>query len=785
MTTRDEPKLDWDVNANGRLVILRAQTPVLVVHANDWLLEAVEKVAVRPFIAWSNFRESGRRILRVSRAVSLRADELSLLDDHDRLLATVAISPDRPGGLKVRAWAASNTVNRIGFRWWGQLSERLMGFGEYTDGPVRRGRFSTWTEEGPVGLGPLSGLLRWTGRVPLPRGHHATYAPIPVWISTLIYAGWLDNTERIDWFIQGAQRSFKAWASQFTLHLVTGDTLVDVIHARSAALGTPPDVPPWALFPWIDAVRGESSVAAVSQRLREAGIPASAIWIEDWMGSREDRRRFVMRPLTHQLDRNLYPHFESMAEQLHRDGFKVLGYLCPEIAAGTTLWQEAQSGGHLVHSPEGQPVDIVILGNHHGEPDLTKPATRQWLQERVFADAAQLGFDGWMADFGEYLPPESLLDDGTNGWTSHNRYPVLWQRLHQEFWHSKRPDGDSIFFSRSAGLGSHAITPVLWGGDSDTDWDPADGLASVIPQALSAGLAGHALWATDIAGYMTFGLTRPTTRELYMRWTEVSALLPVMRTHHGTARPRNWHWHRDEKTIRHFAQMARLHAALFPLFYHLLQEARITGLPLLRPMHVHYPDLVPELNRQFLIGNTLLAAPALKRGHTQVHAVLPEGDWVDWWRLAERLGPARVRVPAPLGRPPLWMRTGTLVPLLEGLPDARGQSRGYVDTPLSEDGRGAVQASVTLVDLGLAHPIQLHLPGGLLTVSPEPAAPDSSGAKDACAPQYLEHAPVLAVPGRRTVVPARSSVMLSALRLAWDGAHPLTVTVRVPADLGQ
>ena len=60
---------------------------------------------------------------------------------------------------------------------------------------------------------------------------------------------------------------------------------------------------------------------------------------------------------------------------------------------------------------------------------------------------------------------------------------------------------------------------------------------TVISGALSSGLLGNAYHHSDIGGYTSlFGNVR--TAELIMRWAEMGAFTPVMRTHEGN-RPRD------------------------------------------------------------------------------------------------------------------------------------------------------------------------------------------------------------------------------------------------------
>ena len=46
--------------------------------------------------------------------------------------------------------------------------------------------------------------------------------------------------------------------------------------------------------------------------------------------------------------------------------------------------------------------------------DYTNPAAVKWYQEQL-QGAIDLGFHGWMYDYGEYTPPDSISSDGTVG----------------------------------------------------------------------------------------------------------------------------------------------------------------------------------------------------------------------------------------------------------------------------------------------------------------------------------------------------------------------------------
>lgn len=69
-------------------------------------------------------------------------------------------------------------------------------------------------------------------------------------------------------------------------------------------------------------------------------------------------------------------------------------------------------------------------------------------------------------------------------------------------------------------------------------WDSYDGLKTAIISMLSSSISGFALTHSDIGGYTTFDfyniLSYTRSKELLLRWIEMSAFTPVYRTHLGS-----------------------------------------------------------------------------------------------------------------------------------------------------------------------------------------------------------------------------------------------------------
>ena len=744
--------------------------PVLMMPLSHLAVAAPGRVTVRRRIAWDFIRERPSPRLgaippqRFNNSETLR---LPTDDPHTDILITSLFHT--PWHQELTISSTNPLIERIYLSFQTSARETWWGFGEHghTIRPVAR--FDTWVEEGPVGLGWLSRFLRFTNHVPFPKGPYPSYATMPIWISSAGYSAWADNRELMRWRIASTLRSVEAWSHKLTLHIITGDNPQTILERQFSILGKPTIPPPWAFGPWNDSVRGQPQAKSLVRLLRQRRIPSSALWIEDWMGSWENGKRFWMRPLSHQVDAVLYPDFPGLAMHLHETGFRLLGYFCPEITENSALYHEAAAQDLLVKDSDGYPIMVDILGILHAEVDLTHPKTERWIHERWFRPAEALGFDGWMADFGEYLPPQSVLSDGTTGWARHNQWPLLWQTVHKNFWSQARPDGDFTFFVRSSSLGSHAIAPILWGGDSDTDFDPSDGLPTVVPQVLSAQLAGFFFWATDIAGYMTFGLTRPSTKPLYIRWLQLASLLPVMRTHHGTARPRNWHLSRDEETLNEYARFARLHTALFPLWNHLAQQAANLGHPIIRPLFFEFPNdrSTWTIDQQFLVGDVLLVAPVVKPRSHRHRVYLPMGQWRYWWSNRIDIGPGWITLSVPLHEIPIWIRVGRVLPLFEGIPLDDVRSEGIVDSLADiEQGAGvdlkSASRHLAIYVVGKPGPTHIWLPhGGSWTVEWRPEEANSPRASLWQMPYYADHLPQDFGEGERLMLDSGQSASLS------------------------
>ncbi len=548
-------------------------------------------------------------------------------------------------------------MNRMALHFHTGEDERYFGMGERFNSAEHSGEeVKVWSEEGGLGISHLSRLWPGCPFNPFPHGKDMTYYPVPFFLNTKGYGFLLDDT-RYSLFDFGSSREGELcitnWNSRLDFVVFYGPGPLRVIEAMTAYTGriTPPL--PWVFAPWNVAIGGSDRAREVAQKVRREHIPTSAIWSEDWWWRTE-----------WEVNRERYPDYEELNQELDREGFRYLGYFQPNVSPDTEVFAEGDKQGYFTADEEGDTYVYTLAVWKKAQLDLTNPDSREWWKQSFFAKAESMGVDGWMHDFSEYTPPDSVSHDGSRGWELHNLYPVLWAELGREFWDRARPDGDYVFFVRGGYTGTQRYAPVMWTGDQNANFERLDGLPSNIPAITSVGISGHPIGTTDIAGYHCLLSTR-ADKELFMRWTELGSLLPVMRNHRGLITCRNWRFDRDRETLVHYKKYARLHASLFPYIYTLVYEAADRGWPVVRHLVLHFPDDPGSAQQdyQYLLGDRLLVAPVIERGAKKWEVYFPPGEWRHFWSESSYRGPGSHTVPAPPGEVPLFVRHGKVLPL--------------------------------------------------------------------------------------------------------------------------
>lgn len=653
--------LEWAADAQGFICLAVAGKPLLRLDGGAALVGRG-----KPTIAMyrGNFRiDDAPEMMRLGHAWR-SGDEVLLAGSEGApplLALTLGERHGTDGLLRVRTLRPD--LDRITLRFAGLESADLYGGGEQMSYLRLNGRrFPVWTSEPGVGRDKSDPFTQAMDAAAMAGGDYwTTNYPQPTVLSSAGVALHLDAACYSVLDATGGSFAFEVWSGSAGIEIIMGDGIADLVTRLSNRFGRQPKLPAWARGGAIVGLKdGVNSFVRLDQMI-EAGVSVSGLWCEDWAGIRETsfgRRLFW----DWQWNSNRYPDLPDQIEALHARGIRFLAYSNPYLAVDGPLFAEAAAGGHLALRQDSDDPYAVDFGEFDaGVVDFTREETAAWFAERILGrEMLDIGIDGWMADFGEYLPTDVRLASGESPMTAHNRWPVLWAEVNARALKSRKRWGDALFFMRAGFSGVQAHCPLLWAGDQSVDFSRHDGINTVITGALSSGLVGNAYSHSDCGGYTSLG-GKVRSAELIQRWYELSAFSPVMRTHEGNRPDDNLQVDSTPELLAGFAAWSRVHEALSPYVTHLCEEAVEMGLPAQRPLFLHYPEdkETAGLQDQYLYGRDLLVAPVVEEGATSRRLYVPGGDeWRDLWS-GHRLKAGWHEAEAPIGRPPVLVREGT------------------------------------------------------------------------------------------------------------------------------
>ncbi len=461
--------------------------------------------------------------------------------------------------------------------------------------------------------------------------------------------------------------TIEVWEKTLQLLISPGPRPLEVIEQQTDVVGRIPPAPEWTFGVWMEKIGGRAEVEAEVELIRDAKIPASAIWSEDWRGGYRMGQGDYILEEDWRWDAALYPDLSTMIDGLHARGIKFMTYANTFVVEDVDVWNECLENDYLVKDRRGDPYMFLAPSlEPSGLLELFEPAAYEFTKNELKQTIA-LGSDGWMADFAEWYPADPKTVRAPNGLdpeAAHHRYPVLWAEVNRQ---AIEESGNSeiVVFHRSGYLGSQGKAHVIWAGDQRTTFDVDDGLPTIIPIMIGLGATGFPIVTHDIAGYVS-ATNPPTDKELFFRWTTLGALNPIMRTHHGRSAFDNWRWSSDQETIAHFKRWADFHTKLFPLWMALARDATDSGAPILRSPAIHFPEMLElhAVKDAYLVGDMLYVAPIVTSSVSEREVLMPPGDWYAWADDELIVGGRAITATATMSEIPIYARAGSIVPML-------------------------------------------------------------------------------------------------------------------------
>jgi len=420
-----------------------------------------------------------------------------------------------------------------------------------------------------------------------------------------------------------AAYSFGSEGGPLDYYILYGPTPKQVVETYAQLTGTPPLPPLWTFgfqqsrYSYVP----QSHVLEVAARLRAEHIPADAIYLD--IGYQDHNRPFT-------VDTRAFPDFSGMIAKLKAENFHVVAITDLHIAnyPGHNYYpyDSGVAGDQFVKNPDGSIYTGVVWPGPSVFPDFTRQQTRAWWGT-LYKHFHNIGIDGFWNDMNEpsvfNVPTKTMpldvvhrIDEpgfatrtATHAET-HDVYGMENSRATVEGLKTLDPNLRPFVLTRASYAGGQRYA-ATWTGDNSSTWNH---LRMTTPMLENLGLSGFAFSGADVGGYA--GTPSP---DLLTKWIEIGAFQPIDRDHtaKGTAYQEPWvHGVAQENIRRRYIEERY---RLMPYLYTTTEAMTRTGVPIVRPIFVDFPDATSDKHPMDLDAASEFQGRQIRR-HRQAHS---------------------------------------------------------------------------------------------------------------------------------------------------------------------
>lgn len=482
---------------------------------------------------------------------------------------------------------------------------------------------------------------------------------------------------------------------QIDFYMITGN-MDTVISEYRYLTGKAELLPKWA-FGYLQSqerYQTQSEMVDVARRYREIGVPLDCV-VQDWKTWESD----LWGQKT--VDKTRYPDLSEMNRALHNLNVHSMVSIWPNMAAGSADHTEMAQSGYL-------------LGDY-STYDAFNEKAREMYWNQADKELFSGGFDSWWCDStepftapdwcGETLLPEDKRYELVGGEHKKyldpavaNIYAVQHAKGIYENQRKTQPNQRVFNLTRSGYPGIQKYGVALWAGDTSAKWCE---LKREIAKGLNMCMSGIPFWTVDIGAFFVGGTAcwrkwsgdeqaKPVWfwngdydegadslayRELYTRWFQFGAFLPLFRSHGTDTRREIWNFGKPgEMFYDSLEKFIKLRYRLMPYIYSIVMRIALTDYTMMRSLLFDFSSdvKVKEINDQFMLGDALLVCPVTCPMYYDREGViiqdkikvcyLPEGaDWYNFWTNEFYKGGQMVTVNADIDTLPLFVKAGSIL----------------------------------------------------------------------------------------------------------------------------
>lgn len=484
---------------------------------------------------------------------------------------------------------------------------------------------------------------------------------VPLVISTKGYALYMDNYSPGNWDLGNSISDVLNYAFEsgaFSYFFIGGSSNEEILNQYTRLTGRQPLPPRWALG-YIQSKYGyhnETEARSIVSQMQSKNFPMDALVLDlYWFGSPSAMGNLDWDYSKWQQPVDMMHDFDSM-------GIKTILITEPYITLNSSNYSTANGNGYLATDVNG---NEFVIGNFWagsaGLLDMFSAESQNWMWNFYDGRIAE-GAGGWWCDLGEpENHPSGLYHSIGSARTVHNTYSLIWAEMLFERYKQYHPQERLFNLTRSGYAGMQRYSVFPWSGDIQRSFD---GLKAQIPIMLGMSMSGVGYMHSDIGGFTGGG----QNEELYTRWQELGAFVPVERAHgEGVPTEPVYYSTTCQNTVRKYVS---LRYQLTPYNYSLAYQNASRGTPLARPLNFYEPwnEALSNINDQFLWGDNIMVAPVITSGATSRPVIFPSGKWINYWNNTQEYeGGTTATVSAALDVLPLFIRAGSFIPMVPPL----------------------------------------------------------------------------------------------------------------------
>ena len=467
----------------------------------------------------------------------------------------------------------------------------------------------------------------------------------------------------------------------------TGD-LHGVVKGFRKLTGKAVMLPRWA-FGYIQSqerFETEEEVLSVAENFRERNIGIDGI-VMDWFTWEDGLWGSKFR------DVNRFPDPAGMMQKLHDKNLHFMVSIWPNMAEESRDYKEMQPAGHILPG-----TTLYDAFSEEARKIYWKQANEGWYQ---------YGLDAWWCDSSEAITPEWNCIHKPQEFTMYQDFVTEGAKIMPPekvnaygLYHAKgiyegqRAAGDEkrvLNLTRSGYPGSQKYGTVLWSGDISASWEE---LNRQIVLGLNFCAAGMPYWTLDIGAFFVKqgvqwywdGQYEETNqdygyRELYTRWYQYGAFLPMFRSHGTDCRREPWNFGEPGDVFYDaIIRASRLRYRFMPYIYSLAAGVTREDKNIMNLLAFDFPqdEKVYEIKDQYMFGPAIMVCPVtepmcytkgsepINNPPTVKQIYLPKGCvWFDFWNGMRYDGGQTVEVPLTMEHIPLFVKAGSIIPIIK------------------------------------------------------------------------------------------------------------------------